>query len=107
MADDGPSRSTFEEEALRTLREGHAYIQSLPAEERHIATMAAEGQPVWQIAAQVRVSEEAVAHLIDRVLAALSGRDIDPVETGGLGADTDPGISGGYDPEPFGGNRID
>jgi hypothetical protein len=32
----------------------------------------------------------------------VTGREIDPVETGGLGADTDPGPSGGYDPDPFG-----
>jgi hypothetical protein len=50
----------------------------------------------------MRISDAAVANVIDRVVAVLSGRDIEPVETGGLGADTDPGVSGGYDPEPYG-----
>ena len=81
MEDDGPPRSTADEETARILREGHDYILSLPPDERHIATM---------------------AHLLDRVVAALTGRMIDAVETGGLGADTDPGVTGGYDPEPFG-----
>jgi hypothetical protein len=88
---------------MRLLQAGHAYILTLPPEDRHIATMASHGAPVWEIAQQMRMSEAAVAHTIDRVIAALTGRDVERVETGGLGADTDPGVSGGYDPEPFGG----
>jgi DNA-binding CsgD family transcriptional regulator len=97
-----PSKSDLSEEAIRLLRDGHAYILSLPAEERHIAAMAADGAPVWQIAQEMRISNAAVANAIDRIVAALSGREVEPVETGGLGADTDPGIGGGYDPEPYG-----
>src|SRR3954451_9906085 len=102
MEDDGPPRSTADEETARILREGHDYILSLPPDERHIATLAAEGAPVWEIAQQMRISDAAVAHLLDLILAALMGRTIDAVDTGGLGADTDPGVTGGYDPEPFG-----
>jgi len=102
MEDNGPPGSVADEETARILREGHDYILSLPPDERHIATMAAEGAPVWEIAQQMRISDAAVAHLLDRIIAALMGRPIDVVETGGLGADTDPGVSGGYDPEPFG-----
>ena len=98
-----PPRPAPEDETVRLLREAHDYILSLPGEERHIAAMAAEGAPVWEIAQQMRISEAAVARVIDRIVAVLSGREIEPVETGGLGADTDPGRSGGYDPEPFGG----
>jgi hypothetical protein len=90
------------DEFVRILRDGHAYILTLPPQERHIAAMAAEGAPVWQIAQEIQISEGAVARVIDSVVAALTGRTADPVETGGLGADTDPGVSGGYDPEPFG-----
>jgi hypothetical protein len=90
------------DDIVRVLREGHAYILSLPPLERHIAAMAADGTPIWQIAQEVQISEGAVARVIDSVVAALTGRADDPVETGGLGADTDPGVSGGYDPEPFG-----
>jgi hypothetical protein len=98
----GPSRSDEYEETLRLLQEAHAYILTLPPQERHIASMAANGAPVWEIAQEMRISEPAVAHVIDRVVAVLTGRDVEPVESGGLGADTDPGVSGGYDTEPFG-----
>ena len=79
-----------------------AYIQTLPAFERKIATMAANGAPVWEIAQETRVSEAAVARTLDGVLAAVTGREVAPVETGGLGADTDPGVTGGYGDTGFG-----
>jgi hypothetical protein len=96
------SKSNPHDETTRLLQDGHDYILTLPPQERHIATLAAHGAPVWEIAQEMRISEQAVAHVIDRVVAVLTGREIEPVETGGLGADTDPGVSGGYDPEPFG-----
>ena len=89
-------------ETTRLLREAHAYILTLPPQDRHIATMAANGASVWEIAQEMRVSDAAVAGAIDRLVAVLSGRETERVETGGLGADTDPGVTGGYDPEPFG-----
>ncbi|MFN8592440.1 MAG: hypothetical protein U0031_13360 [Thermomicrobiales bacterium] len=89
-------------EVQQTLADARPFLMSLPTEERHIATLAADGNQVWEIAQQLRMSDEAVAHAIDRVLAMLTGRQIERVETGGLGADTDPGPSGGYDPDPFG-----
>ena len=103
MDDDGPPRVEPDDETMQLLREAHAYILTLPPQERHIAAMAAEGAPTWEIAQEMRISDAAVAHVIDRIVAVLSGRAIEQVETGGLGADTDPGASGGYDPEPFGG----
>lgn len=103
MSDDMPSVDPAWANVQRTLDEARPYLMSLPSEERHIATMAADGAPVWEIAQQLRISDAAVAHVIDRVVAMLTGREIEPVETGGLGADTDPGIGGGYDPDPFGG----
>jgi hypothetical protein len=102
MEPDDPPRPGPDDETIRLLRGAHDYILSLPSEERHIAALAAEGAPVWEIAQQMRMSDAAVARVLDRIVAALSGREIEPVETGGLGADTDPGIGGGYDPEPFG-----
>jgi DNA-binding CsgD family transcriptional regulator len=97
-----PARSDLTDESIELLRGAHDYILSLPGEERHIAAMAADGAPIWQIAQEMRISDAAVANAISRIVAALSGREIEPVETGGLGADTDPGVTGGYDSEPFG-----
>ena len=102
MDDDGPPRVEPDDETTRLLRESHAYILTLPPQERHIATMAAEGAPTWEIAQEMRISDAAVAHVIDRIVAVLSGRAVEQVETGGLGADTDPGVTGGYDPDSFG-----
>jgi hypothetical protein len=79
-----------------------AYVRALPAFERHVATLAAKGSSIPEIAAETGQSEAAVARTIDAVLAAVSGRHRDPVETGGLGADTDPGVTGGYGDTGFG-----
>ena len=103
MDHEPPGLSDDARETMRLLQGAHDYILALPPEERRIATLAANGSPVWEIAQEMRMSEGAVAHTIDSIVAALTGRDVEQVETGGLGADTDPGISGGYDPDPFGG----
>jgi hypothetical protein len=102
MSDDAPKPDQAWIATSELLRRSHDYILSLPPDDRHIASLAANGSPIWEIAQQMRISDAAVAHVIDRIVAALTGRIADPVETGGLGADTDPGVSGGYDPEPFG-----
>ena len=98
-----PGLSDDARERMHLLQGAHDFILALPPAERHIATLAANGSPVWEIAQQMRMSEGAVAHTLDSIVAALTGREVEQVETGGLGADTDPGISGGYDPDPFGG----
>ncbi len=89
-------------ETTQLLQGAHDYILTLPPQDRHIATMAANCASIWEIAQEMRISDAAVAGVIDRLVAALSGRETERVETGGLGADTDAGVSGGYDPEPFG-----
>ena len=91
-------------ETSRLLNDAHAtaYIQTLPSVERKIATMAADGASIWQIASETGMSDGAVGRTLDGVLAAVTGREINPVETGGLGADTDPGVTGGYGDTGFG-----
>lgn len=97
----GPSEAAAERTA-RALAGAGAYIQSLPATERRIASLAAEGAPLWEIAQEVGLSEAAVARTVDSVVAAVTGREVSPVETGGLGSDTDPGVTGGYGDTGFG-----
>ncbi|HYO29583.1 MAG TPA: hypothetical protein VER37_03300 [Thermomicrobiales bacterium] len=91
MADEQPATSPEAQETARVPAAGRTYIETLPATERAIAEMAANGAPVWEIAQSRQMSEAAVARTIDGVVAAVTGRPIHPVETGGLGADTDPG----------------
>ncbi|MEA2515585.1 MAG: hypothetical protein QOF33_4557 [Thermomicrobiales bacterium] len=95
-----PSRGT--EEIVRLLSGAQAYIHSLPPVERKIATLAASGTPVWEIAQQTQESEGAVWRTLDGIVAVVTGREIEPVETGGLGSDTDPGVTGGYGDTGFG-----
>ena len=85
-----------------SLAGARTYIQTLPSVERRIATMAADGAPVWEIAQATRMSEDAIARTLDRVMEAICGRQVNPVETGGLVADTDPGVTGGYGDTGFG-----
>ncbi len=97
-----PVTSREAEETARLLAGARHYIETLPATERAVAEMAAAGAPVWEIAQTSRISESAVARTIDGVVAAVTGRPIHPVETGGLGSDTDPGVTGGYGDTGFG-----
>ncbi len=90
------------DDRARTLDGARSYIKALPTMERQIGMMAADGSPVWEIAQQTRVSEAAVARTLDGIVAAVTGREVAPVETGGLGADTDPGVTGGYGDTGFG-----
>ncbi|HEY7032611.1 MAG TPA: hypothetical protein VH482_14815 [Thermomicrobiales bacterium] len=90
------------EEIVRLLSSAQAYIQTLPPVERRIATLAASGSPVWEIAQLTSESEGAVARTLDGIIAVVTGREIEPFETGGLGADTDPGVTGGYGDTGFG-----
>jgi hypothetical protein len=104
--EDQDDQPTFRgnEEIARLLSDpaAQAYIQTMPPVERRIATLAAGGMPVWEIAQETRESEGAVWRTLDGVIAAVTGREIEPVETGGLGADTDPGVTGGYGDTGFG-----
>lgn len=89
-------------ELAARLKGSEAYIHTLPEVERRIATLASQGTPVWDIAQQVGMSEAAVWQTLDGVLGAVSGRPSAQVETGGLGSDTDPGVTGGYGDTGFG-----
>ncbi|MDQ3856755.1 MAG: sigma-70 region 4 domain-containing protein [Chloroflexota bacterium] len=79
-----------------------AYIHTLPEPERRMAMLAAGGVPVYEIAQEVGITEAAVWRTLSGVLAAVTGRQVTPVETAGLGADTDPGVTGGYGDTGFG-----
>lgn len=96
-----PGPGAHERDIASALADARAYIDALPPQERRVADLAATGLPVWEIAQQVGIADAAVARIIDGVVAAVTGRPIFPVETGGLGADTDPGVSGGFDEQAW------
>ena len=95
-----PSRGS--EEHQRLLSGAQSLIRTLPDLERRIATLAAQGMPAWEIAQETHISEAAVWRALDGVIAAATGREVTPVETGGFGSDTDPGVTGGYGDTGFG-----
>ncbi|MFM9108653.1 MAG: LuxR C-terminal-related transcriptional regulator [Chloroflexota bacterium] len=102
MSDDEMPHASAATLARARLLAGHmSYVESLPGLERRVAELAAQGEPNWEIAAEVGISGGAVASMLDRIVGAIGARSGQRPEVGGLGADTDPGISGGYDDAPW------
>jgi hypothetical protein len=80
-----------------------AMPQQLPGEEGAYVRAALAGQSVHVIAQQHQVSEEAVWRALSNAARLAAGEPVArPVETGGLGSDTDPGVTGGYGDTGFG-----
>lgn len=81
-------------------------VESLPDREQRIAEMIVEGQRPYEIAMAEGISEDAVWTFV-RSLANATMAPSRPIftrgyETAGLGADTDPGVTGGYGDTGFG-----
>ena len=75
----------------------------LPGAERAIVREALAGQSVHAIAHDRGISEEAVWTVLGDAARLASGQEpAQRVEVGGLGADTDPGVTGGYEELDYG-----
>jgi hypothetical protein len=74
----------------------------LPSQEGQIVAAALAGASVYDIAGRFGVSEEHVWRIIGAAARSASGTAVAQVETGGLGSDTDPGVTGGYGDTGFG-----
>ena len=80
-----------------------ALYEALPAKEQRIAEKVASGEPVAFVANDESMSEGAIWHLLEMLARNAEGQPpVHPVETGGLGSDTDPGVTGGYGETGFG-----
>lgn len=95
------------EERMAGLREvlqrDPGFAESLPSEEGNIVRAALDGQSVYEIAQQAQMSEEYVWRVLGSAARMAGGNPIaQPVETGGFGSDTDPGVTGGYGDTGFG-----
>jgi hypothetical protein len=76
---------------------------SLPQDQAAIVAAALDGASVHIIAHDQGVSTEAVWAALGNAARLARGEGVDrPVETGGLGSDTDPGVTGGYGDTGFG-----
>ena len=101
---EGPGRPDERMTALvEQLRESAGLVGQLPAEERAIVRAALEGQSVHVIAHDRGISTEAVWAALEGAARLATGQaPARRAETGGLGADTDPGVTGGYDELDYG-----
>jgi hypothetical protein len=75
----------------------------LPSREAAMVRSAMEGRTVYEIASELEVSEAAVWQVLGNAARQAAGVAIHPVESGGLGSDTEPGVTGGYGATGFGG----
>ena len=96
-----PSQERMQQ-LLEQLRQDPGLAEEMPGHEGSVVREALDGQDVYQIAQTHRLSESAVWGILRNAARAASGTHIDPVESGGLGSDTDPGVTGGYGDTGFG-----
>lgn len=107
------NQSEFDQDAERTYRElGErlkglpGLVRTLPDQEQRVAEMIAEGRRPYEIAMETGMSEDAVWTLVtsltNATMAPSRGISTRGYETAGLGADTDPGVTGGYGDTSFG-----
>jgi hypothetical protein len=101
------ARQTTEDAVLARLveqiREGPAEVMRLPDPERSMAELALTGHDVHSIAQHVGMSERAVWEFLESLARTISGNlPARPTEVAGLGADLDPGVTGGYGDTGFG-----
>lgn len=85
------------------LRQDPGVTARLPEDMARIVNEALAGASVYDIAQRHRMSEEAVWDLLGNAARLASGHaPASRAETGGLGSDTDPGVTGGYGDTGFG-----
>jgi hypothetical protein len=90
-------------ELVQRLRQAPGLAEQLPAEESAIVHDALRGRSIYEIAQEHCSSEEAVWHILGNAARMAGGQPARPqVESGGLGSDTDPGVTGGYGETGFG-----
>lgn len=88
---------------VEQLRAAPGFEEGLPSEERDMVTRALDGARVSEIASAHGVSEAAVWTTLSNAARFASGHaPSHAIETGGLGSDTDAGVSGGYGDTGFG-----
>lgn len=87
---------------LHALQQDPSLPARLPNWEAEIVNAALAGQSIYTIAQEQQMAEAAIWEVLGNAARAATGVALHPVETGGLGSDTDPGIGGGYDETGFG-----
>ncbi len=77
--------------------------ETLPGDQGDIVRDALDGKPVYEIANDRRLAPEYVWEVLGNAARMAAGRaPTERAEIGGLGSDTDPGVTGGYGDTGFG-----
>lgn len=94
---------------LEQLRRDPSLAERLPSQESAMVRGALDGKSVYEIASACQTSEASVWRVLGSAAREASGAEVHPVETGGFGSDTEPGVTGGYGETGFGslGNEPD
>lgn len=88
---------------VEQLRLDPALADRMPAQEGEIVRAALAGESVFAIAQRFGRSEASIWELLSSAMRAAGGAPgLRQVETGGLGSDTDRGVTGGYGDTGFG-----
>ncbi len=88
---------------VEQLRQAPELAEQLPMEQGAIVRDALSGMDVHDIANQNRVTEATVWEVLGNAARLATGHEpTQRVETGGMGSDTDPGVTGGYGDTGFG-----
>lgn len=90
------------EQLLEQLRLDPGLPDQLPGEEAAMVRAALAGESIYAIASGAGAAESRVWQVLSSAARQAAGRKIEQVETGGLGSDTDPGVTGGYGDTGFG-----
>lgn len=99
----GQSAQEMMDTLIDQIRQHQVAVTQLPGEERAIVQSALDGAALDEIAQEHGASEEAVLDILRRVAQQATGQaPAESHETGGLGSDTDPGVTGGYGETGFG-----
>ncbi len=94
------------DELAERLKTSPGLVRTLPDQEQVIAQMIADGMKPYEIAMAHGISEDAVwtvvRSLTNAIMAPSRPTSSRGYETAGMGADTDPGVTGGYGDTGFG-----
>lgn len=97
------SESSRWERIVQQIRRRPGLVETLPAGEASIVRDALAGRDVHEIATRRQMSEETVWEILGNAARLAAGdAPSQRVEVGGLGSDTDPGVTGGYGETGFG-----
>ncbi|MCX6047131.1 MAG: hypothetical protein NT075_18665 [Chloroflexi bacterium] len=87
---------------VEMLQHDPSLFARLPHWEADIVQRALDGQDVYEIAQALHIVEARVWEVLGSAAKMATGQPVQQIESGGLGSDTDPGVTGGYDETGFG-----